>query len=50
MATRVAVVLLADDPIMSERYIQLFRHLIHQTLSTGDDFIHSSEIICLFYF
>ena len=30
-----------------KRLIQLFRHLKHQNLSTGDDFIYSSGIILL---
>ena len=33
--------LLANDPIMSGRSIWLFKHLKHQNLSTGDDFICS---------
>ena len=41
---------LANDPIMSGISIWLFRHLKYQNLSTGDDFIHSSEIICLVLF
>ena len=39
--------LLANDLIMSKRSIWLFRHLKHQNLSTGDDFIKSSRIIFL---
>ena len=38
---------LANDPIMSGTSIRSFRHLKHQNLSTGDDFIHSSGIIFL---
>ena len=38
---------LANDPIMSGTSIQSFRHLKHQNLSTGDDFIHSSGIFFL---
>ena len=33
--------------IMLGRSIRLLRHLKHQNLSNGDDFIYSSEIICL---
>ena len=36
---------LANDPIMSGTSIQSFRHLKHQNLSTGDDFIYNSGII-----
>ena len=39
--------LLANDPIMLGKLIQSFRHLKHQNLSTGDDFIYSSVIIFL---
>ena len=39
--------LLANDPIMLGKLIQSFRHLKHQNLSTGDDFIYSSGIIFL---
>ena len=39
--------LLANDLIMSCTLIQSFRHLKHQNLSTGDDFINSSGIIFL---
>ena len=39
--------LLANDLIMSGNLIWLLRHLKHQNLSNGDDFIHSSRIICL---
>ena len=42
-----AVVLLANDTIMSGTSIQSFRHLKHQNPSTSDDFIHSSGIIFL---
>ena len=38
---------LPNDPILSERSIRLFRHLKHQNLSIGDDFIYSSGIIFL---
>ena len=38
---------LANDPIISGRLIRSFRHIKHQNLSTGDDFIHSSGIIFL---
>ena len=38
---------LANDLIMSGTSIQLFRHLKHQNLSTGDDFIYSSGIFFL---
>ena len=38
---------LANDLIMSGTFIRSFRHLKHQNLSTGDDFIYSSGIICL---
>ena len=38
---------LANDPIMSGTLIRSFRHLKHQNLSTGDDFIYSSGIIFL---
>ena len=35
---------LANDPIMSGTSIWSFRHLKHQNLFTGDDFIYSSGI------
>ena len=38
---------LAMDLIMSGTSIRSFRHLKHQNLSTGDDFIYSSGIIFL---
>ena len=38
---------LANDLIMSGTSILSFRHLKHQNLSTGDDFIYSSGIIFL---
>ena len=38
---------LGNDPIMSGTSIQSFRHLKHQNLSTGDDFIYSSGFIVL---
>ena len=38
---------LANNAIISDTSIWLFRHLKHQNLSTGDDFIYSSGIICL---
>ena len=47
LATRELVVPLANNPIMSVRLKQSFRHHKHQNLSTGDDFIHSSGIIFL---
>ena len=47
LATREAVAPLANDPMMSGTLIRSFRHLKHQNLSTGDDFIHSSGIILL---
>ena len=37
--------LLVNDPIMLDTLVLLFRHLKHQNLSTGDDFIYSSGII-----
>ena len=40
----------ANNLIMSETLIRSFRHLKHQNLSTGDDFIHSSGIIFLVTF
>ena len=39
--------LLANDPIILGTLIRSFRHLKHQNLSTGDDFIYSSGIIFL---
>ena len=45
LATREAVAPLANDPIMSGRLILSFKHLEHQNLSTGDDFIQSSGLI-----
>ena len=42
--------LLAKDPIMSGTSIWSFRHLKHQNLSTGDDFIYSSRIFFLVTF
>ena len=47
LATREAVVPLAKDLIISGTLIWSFRHLKHQNLSTGDDFIYSSGIIFL---
>jgi len=47
LATREAVAPLANDPIISSRLIQLFRHLKHQNLSTVEYFIYSSGISCL---
>ena len=38
---------LANDLIMLGTSIRSFRHLKHQNLSTGDDFIYSSGIIFL---
>ena len=42
-----AFVPIATDPIMLGRSTQSFRHLKHQNLSAGDDFIYSSRIIFL---
>ena len=39
-----AVAPLANDCIMSSTSIRSFRHLKHQNLSTGDDFIHQGSI------
>ena len=47
LATREAVALLANDLIMSGTSIRSIRHLKHQYLSTGYDFIYSSGIIFL---
>ena len=47
LATREAVAPLAKVLIMLGTSIWLFRHLKHQNLSTGDDFIYSSGIIFL---
>ena len=47
LATMEALVPLANNPIMLGRLLQSFRHLKHQNLSTGDDFIHSNGIILL---
>ena len=47
LATREVVAPPANDPIMSGRSKQLFRHPEHQNLSTGDDFVQSSGIIFL---
>ena len=44
LANKDLVAPLANYPIMSGRSIQWFKHLKHQNLSTGDDFIHSSGI------
>ena len=44
LVTREAVAPLENDPIMSGRLIRSFRHLKHQNLSTGDDFIHQGSI------
>ena len=38
---------LTNDPIMSSRSIQSFRHLKHQNLSTGDVFMDGSGIFFL---
>ena len=38
---------LANDSIMSGTLIRLFRHLKHQNVSTGDDFIYNCEMILL---
>ena len=45
LATKQFMALLASNPIMLEKLIQLFRHLKHQNPSTSDDFINSSGII-----
>ena len=45
-----AVAPLSNDPIMSYTTIKLLRHLKHQNLSTGDDFIDSSGKIFLVQF
>ena len=45
MATKKALVPLANEPIISGRSIWLFTHIKNKNLSTGDDFIHSSGII-----
>ena len=50
LATREAVALFANDQIMLGTSIQSFRHLKHQNLSTGDNFIYSSRIIFLVLF
>ena len=42
--------LLAKDLIISGTLIRSFRHLKHQNLSAGDDFIYSSRIIFLVLF
>ena len=47
LATKEALAPLANDPIMMGRTIRSFRHLKHQYLSTGDNFIYSSGIIFL---
>ena len=39
--------LLANYPIILGRSIQSFKHLKHQNLSTGDDFIYRSGIFFL---
>ena len=41
---------LANDPIIPERLMRLFRHIKHQNLSTGNNFIYSSEMILLVQF
>ena len=38
---------LANNPVMLGTLMQLFRHLKHQNLSTGDDFIQISGMIFL---
>ena len=43
--TVVAMAPLANDPIMLGRLLQSFKHLKHQNLSTGDEFIHSRGVI-----
>ena len=45
LATKEALAPLANDPIKSGSLIQLYRHLKHQNLSTGDDHINGSGII-----
>ncbi len=50
LATREAVASLANDFIMSGTSIWSFRHLKHQNLSTGNDFIYRSGIILLVTF
>ena len=50
LATMEALAPLTNDSIMSGRLLQSFKHLKHQNLSTGDDSIHSSGIICLVQF
>jgi len=42
LATRELVAPLASDPIIRGRWIRSFRHLKHQNLSIGNDFISSS--------
>ena len=42
--------LLANDPILLGRLILSFKHLKHQNLSTGNDFIHGSGIFFSFIF
>ena len=44
LATKEALAPLANDPIMLGSLIQSYRHLKHQNLSTGDDFINGSGI------
>ena len=39
---------LAKGLIMSGTSVQSFRHLKHQNLSTGDDFIYSSSFLVPF--
>ena len=50
LATRELVTPLANNPIISEKLIQSFRHLKHLNLYTGDSFINSSGIIFQFKF
>ena len=47
LATKGALAPLVNDPIMLGGSIRSYRHLKHQNLSTGDDFINGSGIICL---
>ena len=47
LASRELVAQLLNNSFMFGRSIWSFRYLKHQNLSTGDDFIYSSEIILL---
>ena len=44
------MVLLANNIFMSATLIQFFKHLKHQNLSTGDDFISISGLILFVQF